>query len=102
PGVRVPRARRWAEPAMADADAMQELLLLELAVDNPAAEPYRVLFGDEELRAQSPLASFLESLERFFARQPPVRGRKATLLHFLREPILAHPHSLPGQLANIL
>jgi hypothetical protein len=100
--VAFPRTHPTATPALADDDAMEELLLLELAVGNPSAEPYRVLFGDEELRAQSPLASFLESLERFFDRQPPVRGRTVTLLHFLREPILAHPHSLSGQLAYIL
>jgi glycosidase len=83
-------------------DAAEELLLLSLAVGNPAAIPYRVLFSDLRLRGGAPYAALLQSLEHYFAKEPPVRSRKLTLLKFLRQPILAHPDSLAGQLAYIL
>ncbi|MFC1612120.1 alpha-amylase family glycosyl hydrolase, partial [Myxococcota bacterium] len=90
-----------AGPRLTVEQATTEMALLSIAMINPAAAPYRVLFDDQHLRAQSPYDVFIAALETFFARQPPVRGHN-TLFAFLRQPIAASPHSLAGQVEYII
>jgi hypothetical protein len=46
--------------------ALEELLLLKLANDNPAFEPFRELFDDRILRDSTSYLAALDRLESFF------------------------------------
>ena len=78
--------------------ALEELLLLKLANDNPALEPFRELFDDTALRGTTKYLSALESLETFFDSLPAFGPEKRPLVKLLRCPMEASPYSLPGQL----
>jgi glycosidase len=75
-----------------------EMILLALAAANPAFAPFRELFDDEALRRSAPYRPLVDSLEEFFATQPPVDEIGETLLTALRAPMMEDPHSLEGQL----
>ncbi|NLH48128.1 MAG: alpha-amylase [Myxococcales bacterium] len=78
-----------------------EMILLSLATANPAFRPFRELFDDAELRQAAPYQPFIESLERYFDRQPPLAELGQTLFQALRAPMLASPDSLEGQLEYV-
>jgi glycosidase len=78
-----------------------EIILLALAVENPAFKPFRDLFDDTDLKRQSPVVPFLHSLEHFFDNQPPSRLIGMKLFEMLRAPMKAAPDSLDGQLRFI-
>jgi len=78
--------------------ALEELLLLKLANDNPAFEPFRELFDDSALRKTTSYLPALESLESFFDSLPVFGPEKRPLVKLLRCPVEAAPYSLPGQL----
>ncbi|HUW40142.1 MAG TPA: alpha-amylase family glycosyl hydrolase [Rectinemataceae bacterium] len=86
--------------------AVEELLLLRLANENPAFEPFRFLF-DETLLASpgSDLAADYEAavkaMERGFAAMPAFGPDKQDLFTMLRSPAAVAPYSLPGQLDYI-
>ena len=76
----------------------RELILLHLAMANPAMQPYQELFDDADLRASAPYEPLVSSLEAFFEMQPPMREAGETLFRLLRRPIQESPDSLEGQL----
>ncbi len=78
--------------------ALEELLLLKLANENPAFEPFRELFDDSALRGATKYLPALESLETFFDGLPPFGPERLPLVKLLRCPVEASPYSLPGQL----
>lgn len=82
--------------------AVLEMLLLHLAMSNPAAMSARLLFDDADLRQQSPYLTLVERIETFFRLQPDVKGFGETLFDVLRAPMQASPESLEGQLDYIL
>ena len=79
----------------------REMVLLNMAMDNRALEPFRTLHNDEDLRRESPYELFVDGLEAFFKTQPPFPGSDQTLFEFLRAPMRACPDSLEGQLEYI-
>ncbi|MGM0574236.1 MAG: alpha-amylase family glycosyl hydrolase [Myxococcota bacterium] len=82
--------------------AAEEMVLVALAAENPALEPYRELIDDRPLQDAAPYPELVEALEAYFAGQPPVDGVGLTLFRVLRAPMEASPDSLAGQLDYIL
>jgi hypothetical protein len=86
--------------------ALEELILLRLANENPAFGSFRFLFDEAVLaKPGSPEAesykAALPILERCFATLPPFGPDNQDLLTMLRSPAAAAPHSLSGQLDYI-
>ncbi len=79
----------------------RELVLLELAMDNPAMESIRELFDDADLQNRAPYRVLAGNLEKYFDAQPPFMRLGMTLFACLRAPLLASPYSLEGQLRYI-
>ncbi len=85
--------------------ALEEMLLLSLANQNPALEPYKEFFDDTVLWGTAyPLS--IRLLSDFFARQPPMGAGSGmlseTLVELLAAPAKAAPYSLEGQLQFLL
>ncbi len=80
---------------------LEELLLLWLANNNPAAEGFRELFDDRHLADHTAYTKVINQLEAFFETQPRFGPHNLPLIDFLRAPVLASPHSFSGQLAYI-
>ena len=81
--------------------AFEEMLLLWLANKNPAFEPFRILFGDHDLKLQTAYGNVTTRLPNFFLTRPPISPGVGSLLDALRAPMLASPDSLTGQLEFI-
>ena len=81
--------------------AFEEMLLLWLANKNPAFEPFRILFGDHDLKLQTAYGDVTTRLPNFFLTRPPIAPGVGSLLDALRAPMLASPDSLTGQLEFI-
>ena len=94
--------RAWLSGATAGVPnkvlALEELLLLKLANDNPAFEPFRELFDDRSLRESTTYLAAMEGLETYFDGLPVFGPERRTLVKLLRSPMEASPYSLPGQL----
>ena len=102
PGAREPDWRRVANREL----AVEELLLLRLANENPAFEPFRFLFDESLLAAPgNPLAEdyavAIGAIESAFAELPTFGPDNQDLVTMLRSPAAAAPYSLPGQLDYI-
>ncbi|MBX7255509.1 MAG: alpha-amylase [Candidatus Hydrogenedentes bacterium] len=78
-----------------------EMVLLRLAISNPALKSFIPLFSDDELKQKAPYKELVELLESFFANQPPVDALGMTLFESLRAPMKAAPNSLDDQLEYI-
>ncbi|HUH97027.1 MAG TPA: alpha-amylase family glycosyl hydrolase [Anaerolineales bacterium] len=83
--------------------AMEEMLLVNIINNNPAAQSYKELFDDSVL-SQTAYVDSISLLGDFFARQPSMagRGQGGTLLEILTAPGRASPYSLEGQLQFLL
>ena len=109
PGMSVYRgelsAAQWLDGSTAGVPnrqiAFEEMLLLWLANKNPAFEPFRILFGDHDLKRQTAYGAVTTSLPNFFLTRPPIAPGVGSLLDALRAPMLASPDSLTGQLEFI-
>jgi glycosidase len=82
--------------------SLEEMLLLSLANANPAAQTYRELFDDGELRTQTPYPQVIAGLQSFFALQPGMGAGGETLIELLSAPARIAPHSLTAQLQFLL
>jgi len=80
---------------------LEEMLMLWLTNANPACSPYKELYDDTSLRSDTPYEQIMSALYAFFDGQPGLGSRKQNLIDVLREPALASPDSLEGQLAYI-
>ncbi len=80
---------------------LRELLLLNVATDNRAIDPFRKLFDDRELAATSPYRLIAGGVEKGLADGPVVPGFNMTLPELLRAPLQAAPDSLADQLGFI-
>ncbi|HEY9139219.1 MAG TPA: alpha-amylase family glycosyl hydrolase, partial [Terriglobus sp.] len=79
--------------------AMEELLLLWLANQNPAYKPFRMLFDDTDLRTTLPAYREMQKdADAYFETRPEFSAEAKTLLKALRAPFEASPNSLSGQL----
>ena len=81
--------------------ALEELVMLWLANQNPAFSPLRELFGDDVLAGDTAYRQMMSSLQEFFDTQPAFGPLAQRLLAMLRSPAINVPHSLPGQLEYI-
>ncbi|HOD48947.1 MAG TPA: alpha-amylase family glycosyl hydrolase [Candidatus Hydrogenedentes bacterium] len=79
----------------------RESILLELAMNNPAAAPLSELFDDTDLKNRAPYRAMVAHLEKFYEGQPPFTRLGMPLFACLRAPILASPYSIEGQLQFI-
>ncbi|MCK5862055.1 MAG: alpha-amylase, partial [Candidatus Hydrogenedentes bacterium] len=78
-----------------------EILVVQMAHENPAMHPYCSLFDNGALRSTTPYDALLEGLEEWFDTQPAGPDSGLTLFHLLREPFLHNPDSLKEQLEYI-
>ncbi|MDE1154292.1 MAG: alpha-amylase family glycosyl hydrolase [Acidobacteriaceae bacterium] len=81
--------------------ALEELLLLWLANQNPAFAKFKDLFGDAELQRETVYPQVADSLPLYFKTRPAVSPELGSLLDVLRAPMMASPDSLTGQLDYI-
>jgi glycosidase len=79
---------------------LEELLLVRVANENPAALPLRDLIDDTPLPVRSRTKT-LAAVETYQASLAPIGPNGETLVELLRAPARAHPTSLAGQLRYI-
>ncbi len=78
--------------------ALEELILLWLANNNPAFSPFVELFDDEALKKQTVYPQAAETLKDFFQKKPFFGPEKQNLIEMLQTPAIRYPESLSGQL----
>ncbi|MCM1321810.1 MAG: alpha-amylase family glycosyl hydrolase [Bacteroides sp.] len=81
--------------------AIEELMLLYIANENPAFAPFSILFNDDFLALNPDYTAAYELMNRYFKEKPPFGPNMNDLLSLLHEPIVASPDSLKGQLNYI-
>ncbi|MBZ5647344.1 MAG: alpha-amylase [Acidobacteriia bacterium] len=109
PTVAVYRGERTAQQWLADATggvphravALEELMMLWLANENPAFRPFGELFDDDLLATTTAYANITAALRDYFETRPRFGPDNQNLVDMLRAPALASPDSLAGQLAYI-
>jgi len=79
----------------------EELLLLWILNQNPAAEEYREFFDDAPLGSRSVYRELMARSYLFFQKQPGIGSGGLNLIEFLRAPAHAVPGDLMGQLEYI-
>jgi glycosidase len=96
------RAQAWLEGSEGGVPhrelALEELLLLWLANENPAFKPFSRLFDDSPLKESSAYARAIDGLKSFFEGMPRFGPDDQNLVDMLRSPAVHAPYSLPGQL----
>ncbi len=80
---------------------LEEVLMLWLANQNPAFQPFLELFNDVTLARRTAYSRLIPSLHEFFATQPSFGGESQNLIDMLRAPAREHPDSLVAQLEFI-
>jgi glycosidase len=80
---------------------VKEIILLYLSNNNPAFLPFLELFSDSVISQKTLYADIFKTIEDFLRTQPGYGPNKKPLIDFLREPVLASPYSLSGQLNYI-
>lgn len=75
-----------------------EMILLMIAMINPAFRFFRPLYDDTELSHRAHYRDLVDALGQFFETQPPVDEVGDSLFHTLLAPIENHPDSLEAQL----
>lgn len=80
---------------------LEELMLLRLANENPAFEPFAFMFSDEKLSATTEYTKAVEVLKSHVAALPHFGPDNQNLWDLLRSPAVAEPYSLYGQLEYI-
>ncbi|MEO0136884.1 MAG: alpha-amylase family glycosyl hydrolase [candidate division WOR-3 bacterium] len=93
------REDTWGKPNLQI--ALQEILMLGLANENPAFAQFKELFDDNELLAHTSYHQVLVEIEKFFQTQPAYGPENQSLIELLKAPMRAAPHSLVGQLLYI-
>ena len=81
--------------------ALEELILLWVTNQNPAAMAFSELFNDRRLSFATVYAKVFNMLPEFFAAQPPFGPQQQPLLEMLLAPAKANPNSLFLQLEFI-
>ena len=80
---------------------LEEMLLLRLANTNPAFKPFLEFFDDGPLKDSASYLKIQEGIDAFFQTQPVFGPHNNPLVGMLREPVVAAPDSLQGQLDYI-
>ena len=86
--------------AAEEAARLEEMLLVRIANENPAARPLRVLVDDQVLPVDD-RDDAMASLEAYQGALSPIGPNGETLVELLRAPARAHPTSLAGQLRYV-
>ena len=81
--------------------ALEELMLIWLANQNPAYQPLHSLFEDQELQKLPGYNLVTHYLENYSKKQPRFGPRNTDLVYLLRSPALMVPNSIHGQLEYI-
>lgn len=81
---------------------LEEMVLVWLQNQNPAASPFKELFDDTALAQTTAYSRIVESLREYFAGQEPVGASGQTLFDALRAPFVNAPESLSAQLDFML
>lgn len=81
---------------------LEEMILVWLQNQNPAASPFKELFDDSALAQTTAYTRIVENLREFFAGQEPLSTSGQTLFEALRAPFLNAPDSLSAQLDFML
>jgi len=81
--------------------ALEEMMMLWLANLNPAFKPFKELFDDDPLAANTAYPNITAALRDYFQTRPRFGPENQNLVDMLRAPALASPDSLAGQLAFI-
>jgi len=84
--------------------SLEKLMLLYVSNLNTALQPYQEIFDDKALKETSTYEQVLSTIEEFLSEQPGLgnQGSNESLIELLREPALASPDSLGGQLEYIV
>ncbi len=82
--------------------AVREMVLLSMVLENPAAQPFQILYDDADLRTQGQYEHLVEALEIYFDSLPDSPELGMSLFEALRAPARAKPGSLQEQLDFIL
>ncbi len=80
----------------------EELILLNIGNNNPAAENLKELYTDESLSRQTDYKKLLQKAEIFFEKEKWLRPDNLSLTGFLRKPIETHPYNLQDQLTYVM
>lgn len=80
------------------AQTLEELILLHLANENKAFQPFMIMFSDKELAKNKLYAKSWKSIQKYAAGQPVFGPFNHDLITLLREPQVYAPDSLRGQL----
>ncbi|MDZ4861303.1 MAG: alpha-amylase family glycosyl hydrolase [Candidatus Hydrogenedentes bacterium] len=76
----------------------REMMLLSLAMSNPAMRTFWPLFADDALRVRAPYVPLVVNIEQYFNTQPTLDLLDEPLFECLRAPMRAAPDSLEAQL----
>ncbi|MGQ9805911.1 MAG: alpha-amylase family glycosyl hydrolase, partial [Chlorobiales bacterium] len=82
--------------------ALEELMLVWLANQNPALNQIEDLIDDESLVQNTPYNQVMTSIDNFFATQPTFSVENLPLLRLLLAPIKASPNSILDQLKYVI
>ena len=80
------------------AQTLEELILLHLANENKAFQPFMIMFSDKEQAKNKLYAKSWKSIQKYAAGQPVFGPFNHDLITLLREPQVYAPDSLRGQL----
>ena len=81
--------------------ALEELILLRLANENPAFEPFFRLYSDKFLNDVPGYAESWDAIRTFSALNPPFGPEGLDLISMLKAPVNYSPYDLKGQLDYI-
>jgi glycosidase len=82
--------------------ATEEMLMLWLANQNKAFDPYQELFDETNLKAETDYSKIMSELHKFFDTQPFFGPENQNLIDLLQAPARKSPKSLRGQLLYII
>jgi glycosidase len=91
----------WGETEGGGVRSLEELLLVNLHNNNPAAKPLTELFDDKPLE-KTAYEKMIAELGDYFRQAANAQGKGESLIDILRAPALASPYSLEGQLDFII
>lgn len=81
---------------------LEEMILVWLENQNPAASPFKELFDDSALVQATAYTRVVQNLREFFAAQEPLGATGQSLFEALRAPFANAPASLSAQLDYLL
>ncbi len=80
---------------------LEEMIMLHLANENPAFHQFQILFDDTLLSNNPNYAKVWNQIKAFFMTQPVFGPKNNNLIDMFKEPVIASPTSLKGQLDYI-